>query len=110
MPVLSAPKKTIHVLNILLNYLFYINMVRDETVEKATQCTARYHELEANINQQKREMENHKIKINNVRVFYAFVFHIQFETPCISCRSSKTSAKCDTSCHSWKEKMKISRR
>lgn len=62
-----APKKTIHVLNILLNYLFYINMVRDETIEKATQCTARYHELEANINQQKREMENHKIKINNVR-------------------------------------------
>ncbi|EAT34289.1 AAEL013453-PA [Aedes aegypti] len=61
-----SPKKTIHVLNILLNYLFYINMVRDETIEKATQCTARYHELEANINQQKREMENHKIKINNI--------------------------------------------
>lgn len=61
-----SPKKTVHVLNILLNYLFYINMVRDQTVEKATQCTAKYHELEININQQKREIENHKIKINNV--------------------------------------------
>lgn len=64
--VKPTPKKTIHVLNILLNYLFYINMVRDQTIEKATLCTAKYHELEANINQQKRELENRKIKSTNI--------------------------------------------
>ncbi|XP_055627701.1 uncharacterized protein LOC129769444 [Toxorhynchites rutilus septentrionalis] len=61
-----SPKKTIHVLNILLNYLFYVNMVRDETVERATRCTEKYQELSAKLNQQQREMETHKIKVHNI--------------------------------------------
>ncbi|XP_058833115.1 rho-associated protein kinase 1-like [Topomyia yanbarensis] len=61
-----SPKKTIHVLNILLNYLFYVNMVRDDTVERATSCTAKYQELTAKMNQQQCELENHKIKVNTI--------------------------------------------
>lgn len=61
-----SPKKTIHVLNILLNYLFYVNMVRDDTVERATNCTAKYHELTDKMNQQRCEMESHKIKMSNI--------------------------------------------
>lgn len=61
-----SPKKTVHVLNILLNYLFYVNMVRDDTVERANSCTAKYHELSAKMNQKHREIENHKIKLSNI--------------------------------------------
>ncbi|XP_058459651.1 golgin subfamily A member 4-like [Malaya genurostris] len=61
-----SPKKTMHVLNILLNYLFYVNMVRDDTVERATSCTAKFQELTAKMNQQQCELENHKIKVNNI--------------------------------------------
>ncbi|XP_055535873.1 filamin A-interacting protein 1-like [Wyeomyia smithii] len=61
-----SPKKTIHVLNILLNYLLYVNMVKDDAVERATHCTARYYELTDKMNQQRCEIENHKIKLSNI--------------------------------------------
>ncbi|XP_053685567.1 uncharacterized protein LOC128735103 [Sabethes cyaneus] len=61
-----SPKKTVHVLNILLNYLFYVNMVKDDTVQRANNCVAKYHELMDKMNLQRCEMENHKIKISNI--------------------------------------------
>lgn len=61
-----SPKKTIHVLNHLLNYLFYVNMVRDDTIERATACTAKYQELSVRMNQKQREIEDRKIKMSNI--------------------------------------------
>lgn len=59
-------------LNHLLNYLFYVNMVRDDTIERATACTAKYQELSVRMNQKQREIEDRKIKMSNVRVLAAF--------------------------------------
>ncbi|XP_055593638.1 probable DNA double-strand break repair Rad50 ATPase [Uranotaenia lowii] len=61
-----SPKKTVHVLGILLNFLFYVNMVHDEVVKRATTCTSKFQELSTRMNQHQRDLESHRIKQDNI--------------------------------------------
>ncbi|XP_061390615.1 protein BCAP-like [Musca vetustissima] len=52
-----TPKKTSHTLYILLNYLFYYNMYKEEVFKMAQEPIQKYHELKAQIERQQRENE-----------------------------------------------------
>uniref|UniRef100_A0A182MUI0 Uncharacterized protein n=1 Tax=Anopheles culicifacies TaxID=139723 RepID=A0A182MUI0_9DIPT len=59
-------KKIVHLLKILLNYLFYINMVKESVQEKANACTEKYFELKAQLNQEQITKEENKIRANDM--------------------------------------------
>uniref|UniRef100_A0A182WCK6 Kinetochore protein Nuf2 N-terminal domain-containing protein n=1 Tax=Anopheles minimus TaxID=112268 RepID=A0A182WCK6_9DIPT len=59
-------KKIVHLLKILLNYLFYINMVKESVQEKAQVCTEKYFELKAKLNQEQITKEENKIRANDI--------------------------------------------
>ncbi|ETN62208.1 sarcolemmal associated protein [Anopheles darlingi] len=64
--VKPTAKKVKHLLKILLNYLFYINMVKETVLEKANHCTEKYFELNAKLNQEQILKEANKIKVSNM--------------------------------------------
>uniref|UniRef100_A0A182NNC0 Kinetochore protein Nuf2 N-terminal domain-containing protein n=1 Tax=Anopheles dirus TaxID=7168 RepID=A0A182NNC0_9DIPT len=64
--VKPTAKKIIHLLKILLNYLFYINMVKETVLDKANSCTEKYFELNAKLNQEQITKEEKKIQANNI--------------------------------------------
>ncbi|XP_035794428.1 uncharacterized protein LOC118467731 [Anopheles albimanus] len=64
--VKPTAKKVKHLLKILLNYLFYINMVKETVLEKANSCTERYFELKAKLNQEQIIKEANKVKVSNM--------------------------------------------
>ncbi|XP_050076254.1 uncharacterized protein LOC126563652 [Anopheles maculipalpis] len=59
-------KKIVHLLKILLNYLFYINMVKETVLEKAKSCVENYYELNTQLNQEQITKEENKIRANNI--------------------------------------------
>ncbi|XP_053665713.1 coiled-coil domain-containing protein 186-like [Anopheles marshallii] len=59
-------KKIVHLLKILLNYLFYINMVKESVQEKANLCTEKYFELKVKLNQKQIMKEETKIRANDI--------------------------------------------
>uniref|UniRef100_A0A182R9V4 Kinetochore protein Nuf2 N-terminal domain-containing protein n=1 Tax=Anopheles funestus TaxID=62324 RepID=A0A182R9V4_ANOFN len=59
-------KKIVHLLKILLNYLFYINMVKESVQEKANSCTEKYFELKTKLNQEQITKEENKIRANDI--------------------------------------------
>ncbi|XP_053674016.1 uncharacterized protein LOC128724313 [Anopheles nili] len=64
--VKPTTKKIIHLLKILLNYLFYINMVKETILEKANSCTEKYFDLNAKLNQEQIAKEENKIRVSNL--------------------------------------------
>ncbi|XP_005181827.1 interaptin [Musca domestica] len=52
-----TPKKTSHTLYILLNYLFYYNMYKEEVFKMAQEPIQKFHELKGMIERQQRENE-----------------------------------------------------
>uniref|UniRef100_A0A182P5Z7 Uncharacterized protein n=1 Tax=Anopheles epiroticus TaxID=199890 RepID=A0A182P5Z7_9DIPT len=61
-----AGKKIIHLLKVLLNYLFYINMVKETVLAKANKCAEEYSELNARLNQEQINKEENKIRANKI--------------------------------------------
>ncbi|EDO63509.1 AGAP004753-PB [Anopheles gambiae str. PEST] len=59
-------KKIIHLLKVLLNYLFYTNMVKETVLEKANNCAQEYSELNAKLNQEQITKEEKKIRANKI--------------------------------------------
>lgn len=57
-----AGKKIIHLLKVLLNYLFYTNMVKETVLEKANNCAQEYSELNAKLNQEQITKEEKKFE------------------------------------------------
>ncbi|XP_058056395.1 putative leucine-rich repeat-containing protein DDB_G0290503 [Anopheles bellator] len=64
--VKPTAKKVKHLLKILLNYLFYINMVKETVLEKANRCTEKYNELKSKLNQEQIVKEEIQIRANNM--------------------------------------------
>ncbi|XP_058123756.1 uncharacterized protein LOC131281531 [Anopheles ziemanni] len=64
--VKPTAKKVIHLLKILLNYLFYINMVKETVLENANNCIENYFELNAKLNQEQAANEEKKIRACNM--------------------------------------------
>uniref|UniRef100_A0A182JS44 Kinetochore protein Nuf2 N-terminal domain-containing protein n=1 Tax=Anopheles christyi TaxID=43041 RepID=A0A182JS44_9DIPT len=59
-------KKIIHLLKVLLNYLFYINMVKETVLEKANNCAEECSELNAKLNQEQIMKEENKIRASKI--------------------------------------------